>query len=97
MIDLSQRPAYCRLTETQLPTFRRSSSRIWSPSRRRWLLPVEQALAMGYPVTEEAASVMGLPVDVLAEARTAAAVGNAMHVANLGCILLSALACVEEV
>ena len=97
VIDLSQRPAYCRVTETQLPTFRTSSSRIWSPSRRRWLLPVEQALAMGYPVTEEAASVMGLPVDVLAEARTAAAVGNAMHVANLGCILLSALACVEEV
>ena len=52
---------------------------------------------MGYPVTEEAASVMGLPVDVLAEARTVAAVGNAMHVANMGCILLSALSCVEDV
>ena len=98
VIDLSQQPRFCRATEAGLPTFRRqSSSRMWSPARRRWLLPVEQALAMGYPVTQDAAAAAGLPVDTALQARPGAAVGNAMRVANLGSVLLTALACLEPI
>ena len=63
-IDVTQQPELVQPSDQQLPTFRRSSTKIWSPARGRWMLPVEQALAMGYPVVPAAAGAAAVPLDV---------------------------------
>ena len=55
---------------------------------------MEQALAMGYPVVPAAAGAAAVPLDVAVHEFPAGAVGNAMHVANVGCVFMVALSCV---
>jgi len=96
--DLGQSPSRGHVQcSFRLPTFKRGSSRIWSSVHRRWLLPRERAAAMGYAVYEELASAAAVPLDEAMLAAPAYTTGNAMHVANLGCVLACVLLAVEAV
>ena len=94
-VDLSQSLQFAR-PRTVIPTMRRSASRIWSWKCERWLLPSEHAAAMGYPIHPWCAQASGVPVDttVLSASK---AIGNAMHVANVGAIMVCALAACRRV
>ena len=46
---------------------------------------------MGYPVYEDLAMAAGVPMDSAVLQGPDYAIGNAMHVANLGCVLMTAL------
>lgn len=91
-VDLSQSAARQRsVSRERLATFRRNSGRIWSTAWRRWLVPRERAACMGYPVYGELAAAAGVEVDTAVEQGPLYAIGNAMHVANLGCVLMTCL------
>lgn len=78
-----------------LPTFRRQGGKFWIPSRGRWMVGAEKLAALGYPVTEDTASTMGLrhPLPVADPSRTDSICGNAFHFTNCGVVLLLALTC----
>ena len=94
IFDLSQnplkRPAMSSATGS-LPCLRHNGNILWSPKRRRWLLPVECGSLMGFPMADEFASVLGWPADE--NAYTMRQLGNAMHVANVGAVIAVTLAC----
>lgn len=91
-VDLSQSAHRQRsVSRETLATFRRNSGRIWSMARRRWLTPKERAACMGYAVYGDVAAAAGVKVDVAVEQGPLYSIGNAMHVANLGCVLMTCL------
>lgn len=91
-VDLSQSADRQRAVSREtLATFRRNSGRIWSTARRRWLTPRERAACMGYAVYGDLAAAAGVKVDVAFEQGPLYSIGNAMHVANLGCVLMTCL------
>lgn len=91
-MDLSQSAERQRsVSRATLATFRRNSGRIWSTARRRWLVPRERAACMGYTVYGELAAAAGVNVDTAVEQGPLYSIGNAMHVANLGCVLMTCL------
>ena len=92
--NLAQTPEYTHASQS-LPTFTRGSGRLWSPSRARWLLPRERAAAMGFPVYPDLARAALVELDTVTNLGPKYAVGNAMHVANLGCILATVLLATE--
>ena len=92
--NLSQNPQFAGST-TGLPTFKRGSGRLWSPSRRRWLVRSERLAAMGYPVFQDLANAARVPREEVALHGPAFAIGNAMHVANVGCLLALAWLVIE--
>ena len=93
VLNLSHGPYVSRASRKQIPTFCRSSSLIWSPHRKRWLLNEEKAAAMGYPVFLDLAGEAGVALDDLVVQGGRTAIGNAMHVSCVGCVFLVALAC----
>ena len=91
VFDLGDTPEFKGLPlMRQLPTIRRRRSVWWSPSRERWMLPREKAACMGFPVYDDLARRARVPLDVSTVA-CADAVGNAMHVANVGVVLLATM------
>ena len=97
VFDLSQHPRFqgimCR---GGLPTLRRSCTQLWSPSRRRWLLPKELAAVMGFPAYTDLAASAGGQLDEITP-KHLRAVGNAMHVGCVGVVLLSVMLSLEWV
>ena len=92
-VDLTQSLEFARPT-LHVPTLRRCSHLIWSWKHSRWLLPSELALLMGFPMKSMCASASGVATDALTLAELLAepkAFGNAMHVANIGSIVVAAL------
>lgn len=76
-----------------LPTLLRSSAnRIWLLRERRWLVPREVAMAMGFPVSEELARRAAIQHDQATLQAPVSAIGDAMHVANAGCAIACILA-----
>jgi len=88
-VDLTQSLSFA-CPSLHVPTLRRSSDLIWSWRHSRWLLPTELALMMGFPIRSTCASASGVAVDTLTLAQPQA-LGNAMHVANVGSIVVAAL------
>ena len=82
--DLGQRPEWSCSRHDALPTLRRNSARLWIASQRRWLLPVEMAAAMGFPVHADLAVAARVPRTDITTLGPAQSMGNAMHVANAG-------------
>ena len=82
-------------TSNALPTFRRQGGKFWIPSLNRWMVGAEKLAALGYPVTEDIASTMGLrhPLPVADPSRTDSVCGNVFHFTNCGVVLLLALTC----
>ena len=93
--DLSQRPDRQVIFEGVLPTFRSSSSLVWSPARKRWLTFRERAACMGYPVYPDLSASAMVELDTATLEGPRYAIGNAMHVANVGAVLAVALMATE--
>ena len=95
VFDLGDTPEYKGISKSSvLPTIRRRSAAWWSPQRKRWMLPREKAAGMGFPVYEDLAWRAQVQVDHLTVEHPAA-IGNAMHVANVGVVLLAVLCAAE--
>ena len=96
IFDLSQDPGRRRgrwTLDGTLPTVT-TKSRLWVPSLRRFLLPVELAYAHGFPVTSTAAVDAGVAQDMVPYTRHQ--IGNCMHVASVGIVLAVAAASVSR-
>ena len=97
LFNLCQNPlkrrswSYCASAGNSLPTLRYSGSLLWSPKLKRWLLPVECAGAMGWPVRDSHAQATGVPLCKVDFGMSQ--LGNSMHVASIGIILAVTLAC----
>lgn len=78
-----------------LPTIRRRACIWWSPSRGRWMTPREKAACMGFPVYDDLAWVSFVDRDDLTAGQLPA-IGNAMHVASVGLVILATM-CAAEV
>lgn len=92
VFDLSMSSSRAHLPMTShIPCFTSKNQILWSPSRRRWLLPVERAAAMGHPVFHDLASAAGVPVSHEALNYGSAALGSSIHVASAGMVFLAAL------
>ena len=97
LFDLSQNPLVRRSWTfrprrfNSLPTLRFSGNLLWSPKFKRWLLPVECASAMGWPVRDSHVLATGIsPCNIdfgLPQ------LGNSMHIACVGTLLAVTLAC----
>ena len=95
VFDLGQRPHFTGVRSVgEVPVIRRSGALLWSPCRRRWMTPKEQAGIMGFPVSRELAQASRTSLDELTTT-CPSAVGNAMHVANLGVVILAVMASAE--
>ena len=77
-----------------LPTLRTNAGFLWSPYAGRWLTCKERLAVMGYPVYEDLAATLGVPLwrppDGIPLRKLA---GNAMHVSCISVVLLVALGC----
>ena len=96
IFDLSQNPGRRRgrwTSDGTLPTVT-TVSRLWVPSLRRFLLPVELAYAHGFPVTSTAAVDAGVAQDMVPYTRHQ--IGNCMHLASVGIVLAVAAASVSR-
>lgn len=95
IFDLGQRPQFQGLRRMDaLPSLRRLRSVLWSPGRRRWLIPQELAVAMGWPVYPHLAVASGAPLEPMTPTH-ATALGNGMHTACLGVVLAVLLAAAQ--
>ena len=92
VLDISQSSARLHLGRGVLPTLRTHSERIWSSARKRWLTVKERLACMGYPVYEDLAAAARVPLDTISPTGPRFSPGNAMHVANLGIIVMVVLA-----
>ena len=81
-----------------IPTLRRAWTVQWLLALRRWLTRGERLVLMGFPACPELAQLYGLPGPFQISWRTSKkAVGNAMHVANVGVWQAVVAACVRPV
>lgn len=91
VVDLSQSMGYGRCGQC-VPTMRHSTVKpLWLLRHNRWLIPIELAVMMGFPVSQLSSQVAGVPVDTATMAGPPTALGNAMHVACVGTALACAL------
>jgi hypothetical protein len=99
VFDLSVTPHFHGVRgDHALPTMRRRQASWWSPSRSRWMLPREKAACMGFSVYGDLARAARVPLDsdtIEHVAGNAAPIGNAMHVANVGVVMLAAMFAAE--
>ena len=99
LFDLSVTPEFHGVSVGGvLPTMRHRAAVWWSPSRSRWMLPREKAACMGFPVYDDLARAARVPLDTETIghiAGNASPIGNAMHVANVGVVMLAAMFAAE--
>ena len=99
LFDLSVTPEYHGVSVCDvLPTMRRRTAVWWSPLRSRWMLPREKAACMGFPVYDDLARASRVPLDIDTIEHIAgndSPIGNAMHVANVGVVMLAAMFAAE--
>ena len=95
-VDLGSNPDHRPKTSRDgvLPTTTTKSSRWWVCARRRWLLAKELAVLHGYPATPALGECVGV-TDAAADRYRFGDIGNCMHVANVGCVVAVALACLQ--
>ena len=91
VVDLSQSMAFGRCCQCVPPMRKSGVKRLWLLRHNRWLITMELAEMMGFPVSQVSAQVAGAPVDMATMAGPPTALGNAMHVACVGTALASAL------
>ena len=91
IFDLGDSPGYKGLPAMrQLPTLRHRQSIWWSPLHGRWMTHREKAGCMGFPVYEDLANRARVGLDV-STGKCPQALGNAMHVASVGTVLLATM------
>ena len=98
LFDLNQNPlsghrkSWTRAsTGYALPTLRFAGNVLWSPKFKRWLLPLECASAMGWPVRDSHVPATGIPPCNIDFGMSQ--LGNSMHIACVGTLLAVTLAC----
>lgn len=91
VINLGDNPEKRRVPAAggPLPTFKHNAGILWVPERRRWLLPLERAAVMGYPVFAQLASTASVDLDSVT--RDASQIGNGFHIACAGLVIASVL------
>jgi hypothetical protein len=77
----------------QIPTLRRNSNRVFSPSCNRCLTLTERLASMGWPVCTRLAQAAMCPV----MSANSAMAGNGMHLPNIMAAITTALACMQLV
>jgi hypothetical protein len=96
--DLSQnpqeRPSWT--VSGSLPTLRRNSL-LWHAQSRRFLTPQELAACFGIASFPPCAETAHVSVDPCRHMYSTGLLGNTMHVAAVGCVMMSALAAVRPV
>ncbi len=98
VFNLAQNPRKrpCATTRAgYVPTLTRTGGHLWVPLCKRWMCAIELAALVGFLVRPDLAAASRY-VDVCCGQYTRAQLGNAMHVANVGCVLGTALACVTR-
>jgi len=87
----------CGTASGFLGTFKKNSTRRWSQTWQRWLIPAERLLAHGLPITPWAASALGVAerpalrgMPLSAQHKAA---GNGMHIIPIFAMLGYALSC----
>ena len=93
--DLTQSTDRQVIFDGVLPTLRSTRSLLWSPASKRWLTYRERAACMGYPVYSDLAASAMIDLDTATLERPRYAIGNAVHVANVGAALALALMATE--
>ena len=84
-----------------LHTLKRGMGLTWRDDWQRWLVPIELAASMGFPVTAEQICILGV-ASVFARGNqhipqtrsrhsVVCEIGNAMHVASVSAVLFTAL------
>ena len=76
----------------KIPTYRRNSTLMWNPARRRWLTSLERLASMGWPTYPALAQASGVPTMHIPLQATSHMLGNAVCIPNIGVALLAALA-----
>ena len=78
----------------KIPTFRRNNGKMYHVKSQSWLTPKDRLACLGYPVTEQTATAMGVPViPVKDRLRAGSVAGNSFHFATAACVQLVALSC----
>ena len=93
VFDLGQQADWSSCT-AQMPTFRRNTAVIWSRQLRRWMTKKERLACMGFPVYGTLASAARIPRDDITPKAPSSCIGNAMHVANVGCAIAMMCLCI---
>ena len=76
----------------KIPTFRCSSGFLYHPASDVWLTPREKLAALGFPVTTDVATSMGVPMIPVADSGRASSVaGNSFHFCSAAVVALVAL------
>ena len=99
VVNLTQNPhrrPQLTARDGALPTCCRNCGLLWMPSLHRWLLPMELGAAHGLPVTEALAADAGVDVDPARHSYRPDQIGNAMHLANVGCVTAAVLGCLAR-
>jgi len=82
----------------KLPTLRCSSGKVWSAYAKRWLTSLELLATMGFPTYEHLARSMGVaPMRFQNMAQARLFLGNAMHAAVAGVVVLVTFSCIRHV
>ena len=95
VLDLTWNPLHRHSKGNLLATLRTGSCRMWSPRAKRWLSASELLACMGFPIDASLARATGVQPDEAVLQGPEFATGNAMHVANLGCVLMTCLLCLD--
>ena len=99
IFDLSQNPAKrpsVSVPSGRLPTCTHNCNRFWLPALGRWLLSIELAAALGFPVAGHLARHARVSMDPNCDEYLPRQIGNAMHVASVGSVLMISLACLAR-
>jgi hypothetical protein len=82
----------------KIPTLRMSGGKMWNMKARRWLTGREKLSSLGFPVTDDVASTMGVPPLPVRDTKRASSVaGNAMNFSSVAIMQLISLVCFRKV
>jgi len=95
LLNLGHNPVRRQMTgrDGGMPTITTNCRLWWAPYLRRWLLPCELAVMMGFPTSRYLAEAAGLQSH--STPFESSQVGKAMHLANVGCVMGVSLACLS--
>lgn len=95
VVDLTQNPQKRPSWSLRgpIPTLRHAGCLLWLPSRRRWLLARELAVAHGFAVDPQCAKAAYVAYDAITASEVSARdLGNGVHVAQMAAIVAATLA-----
>ena len=83
------------ISDQRISTFRHSGGLYWALGHDRWVLVKEMLAAMGWPTFPHLSDAALVPIAIpkMPKSILRKKIGNSMHVANLGVLILCALLC----